>query len=196
MIEYLSTWIEQIIIALIVASIFEMILPNGNIKKYVKMVLSIYVIFNIISPFVNTDKLYSLASKEVDSYIGNITESKSSSNQISNDSAYKKLYIQELEKNLEDRIKEYGYYTKECEIEAVLDKDAFNAGINRITLVISKNNTSVKEVNQIQKVEINKNEEIIETNANVKNSEEVKKMKKELSEIYEIDESIIYITEE
>ena len=42
MIEFLSKWIEGIAIAVIIASIFEMILPNGNIKKYVKAI-SLYV---------------------------------------------------------------------------------------------------------------------------------------------------------
>ena len=51
MIEFLSKWIEGIAIAAIVASIFEMILPNGNIKKYVKVILGIYIVFSIISPF-------------------------------------------------------------------------------------------------------------------------------------------------
>ena len=53
MIKFLSSWVEGIAIAVIVASIFEMILPNGNIKKYVKIVLGIFIIFNIISPFVS-----------------------------------------------------------------------------------------------------------------------------------------------
>ena len=51
MIEFLSKWIEGIAIAVIIASIFEMILPNGNIKKNVKVILGIYIVFSIISPF-------------------------------------------------------------------------------------------------------------------------------------------------
>ena len=47
MIEFLSKWIEGIAIAVIIASIFEMILPNGNVKKYVKVILSIYIVFSI-----------------------------------------------------------------------------------------------------------------------------------------------------
>ena len=53
MIKFLSSWVEGIAIAVIVASIFEMILPNGNIKKYVKIVLGIFIIFNIIGVAIN-----------------------------------------------------------------------------------------------------------------------------------------------
>ena len=38
MIEFLGKWIEGIAISVIIASIFEMLLPDGNIKKYVKMI--------------------------------------------------------------------------------------------------------------------------------------------------------------
>ena len=81
MINFLSKWIEGIAIAVIVASIFEMILPDGNIKKYVKIVLGIYIIFSIISPFVDSKELYSLnISKEIDTYSNDIVTNEKNSN--------------------------------------------------------------------------------------------------------------------
>ena len=63
MINFLSNWIEGIAIAAIIASIFEMIIPNGNIKKYIKVILGIYVVFSIIAPFVDSKALYSIKQK-------------------------------------------------------------------------------------------------------------------------------------
>lgn len=41
--NFLNTWLQGIIVAVIIATIIEMILPSGNSKKYIKMVLrSIY----------------------------------------------------------------------------------------------------------------------------------------------------------
>ena len=58
--------------SIIIASIFEMIIPKGNIKKYIKMILGIYVIFSIISPFVDSKALYSINVSEVmDDYTEN-----------------------------------------------------------------------------------------------------------------------------
>ena len=72
MIKFLSSWVEGIAIAVIVASIFEMILPNGNIKKYVKIVLGIFIIFNIISPFVSGNVFNSFdLEKELENYTSN-----------------------------------------------------------------------------------------------------------------------------
>ena len=36
MIEWVTSWAQGIIIAVIVATIIEMILPDGNCKKYIK----------------------------------------------------------------------------------------------------------------------------------------------------------------
>lgn len=81
MINFLSKWIEGIAIAVIVSSIFEMILPDGNIKKYIKIVLGVYIIFSIISPFVNSKELYNLnISKEIDTYSNNIVSNETNSN--------------------------------------------------------------------------------------------------------------------
>lgn len=72
MINFLSNWVEGIAIAVIIASIFEMIIPKGNIKKYIKMILGIYVIFSIISPFVDSKALYSInVSEVIDDYTEN-----------------------------------------------------------------------------------------------------------------------------
>ena len=57
MISFLKNWIEQIVISVIIVSIFELLIPNGKIKKYIKVVLGIYIIFCIISPFVNQESM-------------------------------------------------------------------------------------------------------------------------------------------
>ena len=60
MIDFFREWIEQIVFSVIIVSIFEMLLPNGKIRKYIKMILGIFIVFNIISPFVKGSNLYNL----------------------------------------------------------------------------------------------------------------------------------------
>ena len=52
MIQFLSSWAEQIVLAVIIATIIELILPQNKNKKYIQMVIGIYVLFNIISPII------------------------------------------------------------------------------------------------------------------------------------------------
>lgn len=49
MIDWISTWAQSIIIAVIIATIIEMILPSGSSKKYIKVVTGVYILFTIIS---------------------------------------------------------------------------------------------------------------------------------------------------
>ena len=43
MIEWISDWAGSIIVAVIIGTIIEMILPSGNSKKYIKMVIGVYI---------------------------------------------------------------------------------------------------------------------------------------------------------
>ncbi len=53
MINNISSWAEQLIIAVIIATILEIILPKGNSKKYIKTIIGIYILYTIISPVLN-----------------------------------------------------------------------------------------------------------------------------------------------
>ncbi|MGN1299195.1 MAG: stage III sporulation protein AF [Candidatus Scatovivens sp.] len=56
MVAKLNTWVQSLIVAIAITTIIEMILPEGNNKKYVKIVCSIYILFTIISPILNITK--------------------------------------------------------------------------------------------------------------------------------------------
>ena len=58
MIENLSSWAKGITLAVIVVSILEMLLPNNRTKKYIRMVLGVYVIFNIVSPLIKNKDVF------------------------------------------------------------------------------------------------------------------------------------------
>ena len=48
MIEFLSSWAKGLGLAIVVVSILEMILPNNKTKKYIRMVMGVYILFTII----------------------------------------------------------------------------------------------------------------------------------------------------
>ena len=50
MINFLKTWCENIVVVLIISVIIEMILPEGKNKKYVQVIICIYIIFTILNP--------------------------------------------------------------------------------------------------------------------------------------------------
>ena len=44
MVAFISSWAQGIIVAVIIASIIEMILPEGSSKKYIKVVIGVYIL--------------------------------------------------------------------------------------------------------------------------------------------------------
>ena len=124
MIEFLKNWIEQIAIAIVIVSIIELILPSGNLKKYIKIVLGIYVVFCIISPFTNNYNLFNLEDLEFDKY--NQVQTSSAINQENMNKRIQNLYIEELKKNIEKKVDEIGYKLNKCEIDADLDTKSTN----------------------------------------------------------------------
>ena len=68
MISFMSSWAEQIVLAVIVATIIEMILPQNKNKKYIQMVIGIYVLFNIISPIIENKEEFSIEKYNIGKY--------------------------------------------------------------------------------------------------------------------------------
>ena len=166
MIEFLSGWAKNLGVVIVIVSIFEMILPNNKTKKYIRVVLGIFVMFNIISPFIkNKDKLSSV-SIDLENYI---TEQNVTVDQTSMDKRIQDLYEKELEKDIKNKIEEQGYKVPSCKVSAT----------------ILENENSNSEENTIQKIKlkIEKKEDIEKSNQNTKDVEnkivtEIQKIKK------------------
>lgn len=166
MIEFLSGWAKNLGVVIVIVSIFEMILPNNKTKKYIRVVLGIFVMFNIISPFIkNKDKLSSV-SIDLENYT---TEQNVTVNQTSMDKRIQDLYEKELEKDIKNKIEEQGYKVASCKVNAT----------------ILENENSNSEENTIQKIKlkIEKKEDIEKSNQDAKNVEnkivtEIQKIKK------------------
>ena len=139
MIEFLSNWAKDICLAVIVISILEMILPNNKSKKYVKMVMGVYLLFTMISPFVKNSKNLDLENMNI--YEDIMTSSVQTENEIDQTSMDKRLnqiYKEELEKHITNKLGQKGYIVENCNVKASLDKEGQTSGIEKIKLKISK----------------------------------------------------------
>ena len=193
MIKFLSNWIEGIVIAVIIASIFEMLLPKGNIKKYVKIVLGIYIVFNIISPFLNNNFKLQNITETVPGYSQNskgYTEQKNNSN-----TNLDKIYANTFEKEIVKTIENEGFNVYKCEVKGTFDADKKNIGINKIEIILYSNKREtikIEGVNEVERVEINigKQKALDDNKINLKDIDTLRRF---LSKRYEIDKNIIEI---
>lgn len=145
MINFLSSWAEQVILAVIIATILELILPNSKNKKYVQMVIGVYVLFNIISPIIKNKEKLVFSEIDLDKYITTSTKVE----QSSMDARLEKMYLDELENNIKSKFKNAGIEIIKCTIDAELDATKKNAGIHSIDVKV-KNVDDEKKISKIK----------------------------------------------
>ena len=144
MINFLSSWAEQIVLAVIIATLFELILPKNKNKKYIQMVIGIYVLFNIISPILETEQVFSFDEYNIEDNV--ISEEEL--NQTSMDERIEKIYLDELENTVITKFEKQGFKVKKCTIDAELDSSKKNAGIHLITVKLetTENSEQIKDI--------------------------------------------------
>ena len=205
MIEFLSSWAKSLGLTIVIVSILEMLLPNNKNKKYIRMVMGIYVIFTMISPVINNKEVFDLNNISIEEY-GSVQAS-TNVDQTSMDKRIEELYIQELEKDMTKKIQEKGYTVLSCKVKAQILGEENESKISKIKLNLEKivennkqknqnlqenkeeNDLESKIVAQIQKIKP------IDTTINSKkvekNIEKEKKTKIENTDIQEIKNFLI-----
>ena len=197
MISWISSWAQGIIMAVIIGAIIEMILPEGNSKKYVKIVIGVYVLFTIISPVISkiTGKTIQVSDiLELNKYIEE-TENNSKlyvTLDEDNSSNIKDIYESSLRNDIKAKIEAKGYNAKNIKLE-IEDDEEYT--LKKIDIEIYKNmEKNKKDIETIQNVDINISQKSTENDMQEKLSEKDKrKLKDYLSGVYEIDEKNINI---
>ena len=101
MIEIFSSWAKGIVLAIVIISILEMLLPNNKTKKYIKMIMGLYLLFNIISPLIKNKDSFSISEFNLEEYTNQTQETSSNIlNQESMDRRLNQIYKEELEKDI------------------------------------------------------------------------------------------------
>ena len=174
MINFISSWVQGIIVAVIISTIIEMILPNGNIKKYVRTVIGAYIVFVIVSPIITkiTGKEFNLGSYK----LPEMEQSKQTA--IDTNAYIENTYINKIKQDIIENIEKKGYKVTNIVID--INKQEENYGeINSINLKLAKND---KAASTIEPIDININDEV-KKNDDISN-EEKEKIKQFLIENY------------
>ena len=194
--NWISNWIQGIIIAVIIGTIIEMLLPEGNCKKYVKVVIGVYILFSIVSPVITkvTGSEFRVSDiYDINSYIEASTKSTQDYAEINKENQIKQIYETNLKKDMKQKIEEKGYKVKSIFLELANDEQYTLKKIN-ISLSLKEQNTEendVKIVNEIQISVANNNENQTD---DVKISyKEQENLKTYLSSVYNLDKKDINI---
>ena len=132
----MSSWIKGLGLAIVIVSILEMLLPNNQTKKYIRMVMGIYVLFTIVSPFISHSEMFDANDMNLENYV--TTQTSTSLDQSSMDERIQELYIQELEKDIQKKLKEKGYEVTSCKVKAQISDKEEETKITKIKVNVQK----------------------------------------------------------
>lgn len=199
--EWISSWIQGIIIAVIIGTIIEMILPEGNCKKYIKVVIGVYILFSIISPVITkiTGNEFRVSDIfDLEKYIEVSSQNTQTNVKNNQQNQIKQIYISNLKKDIKQKIEQKGYEIENINIEVENNSEYT---LKNITLQVYKkeeNNTVENQIDAVNKIEIQIANNINNTtNSNKENtsisSKEKKDLKEYLSNMYSLKEENINI---
>ena len=158
MIEFLNTWAKNLGLAIVIISILEMLLPNNKIKKYIRMVMGIYILFCILLPWIGNEDILQEDIKELTNSISTQTaNAQTTVNQTSMDERIQELYVEELEKDITKKLCEKGYELSKCKVDATISDKEEDTKITKIKIKVEK------------KIEIEKNSESNEQTEEIEN---------------------------
>ena len=202
MIYFFSSLVKNLSLSIVIVSILEMIIPNNKTKKYIKVVMGLYILFTIISPFVK-DKI-SFENISVNSYLEDKNVDLISIDQTSMDTRLDEIYTKRLEEDIKSKLLEKGYELEYCKVKAHISSE--DSGIESIKVRINyknkkenkKEQNSIEDriVTVIEKIKIgntNRNESINYEEVTNINKEDLKEIKDFFINEYGVDEKCLKI---
>ena len=165
MVSNISSWAQGIIIAIIVGSIIQMLLPENKNKKYIKLVIGVYILFYIINPVVG--KQLNLNEFSLDEYLNVEAETNSEETNIY-DNTVKETFKSKVIYNIRSQLNSKGYESEnikveiddECNILKIVIKDVYENSKKNSNENDEKSNKNTendeKEDNEDSQIVINK----------------------------------------
>ena len=178
MVSNISSWAQGIIIAIIVGSIIQMLLPENKNKKYIKLVIGVYILFYIINPVVG--KQLNLNEFSLDEYLNVEAETNSEETNIY-DNTVKETFKSKVIYNIRSQLNSKGYESDnikveiddECNILKIVIRDVYENSKKSSNKSDEKNNSESGEKNS------NENDEKSNIKNNNQNTESNKKEENE-----------------
>lgn len=162
-----------------------MILPEGNSKKYIKVVIGVYVLFTIVSPVITKVSGKEIKVSDIldlNEYIEEMQETSKMQNyiEIENEGNIMNIYVNGIKEDMKAKIEAKGYIVNNVEI-GISDYETYS--IQEVILDVEN-----KEVNNVY----TDNSENTQTDQNINSESEIEKIDK----VNEIDKVKIEVSNE
>ena len=206
--EWISNWAEQIIVAVMIGTIIEMVLPSGNNKKYIKTIVGIYVLFTIIAPVIGkiTNQDFGDLNFNYEQYLekSDTYQTMSKNLESKKEASIEQIYQGKLKEDIQSKLKEKGYLASNIIVESVQEGQTDYGKITKIEIEVTKkeeieekeeikNSISIEKVNTVtignQITQLPPGEQ----EKNILTSQEEKEVRNYLASVYEVAKKNIKI---
>lgn len=194
LIVWIKEWAGGIVIAVIIATILEMLLPDNKNKKYINTVIGVYILFSIISPIITKVTGTSINIEEYMNSDTSIATNYTMENValLENSSNVEDIYIQTLKSDIENKLREQGYLTNSIELKINTTSEEKYGEILGIYLNISL----IEEegsISNVEEIKIDFNEENTESKKSNVSEGQLNEVKELLMDVYGIEKNKIFI---
>ena len=192
MISWFNGWAKGIVLAVVIVTILEMILPDTKNKKYIKIVMGVYATFTIISPIISklTGNNFTIDVSKYDSFNNSNNVQLVNNIKNINNQSIQNLYLNTIKTDIQEELNTEGYTATKIDITADINIEKEEAKIHKINLEAYKN-IDENKVKKVNKVEIGAKEE--KQDNNVLSDGEIHKLKEIINKKYEIEKEKIFI---
>lgn len=111
MVSFIKGWAQGIVVAVIIATILEMLLPDNKNKKYINTVIGVYILFTIISPVISKISGKNINLEDYTNKDTSLSTSYTMNNValLENNSNVEDIYIKTLKSDIIGKLKQKGY---------------------------------------------------------------------------------------
>ena len=194
MINKISTWAGNIVIAVIIVTILEMLLPDGKNKKYIKTVMGIYILFTILSPAIAITSGEKININEI--IQTNSNSIKTNDLSIYTNASIESIYIKNLKNDIENKLQKKGYSSSNIDVVIEKDDEKNYGKIYEISINITKIKTESTTKSSVNTIQILIGDTGLKKELTVENSitnDEKEEIIEYLSSIYDVNKNSIKI---
>ena len=163
MVSFINSWAKGIILAIIIATIIEIILPEGNNKKYIKTIIGIYILFVIIQPFISTNNIN--INSIIKDTTSKIDEYETEELALETNQYIEETYKNKIQEDIKEKVKNRGYNINFLSLNIETKSEEFYGQVNSIKIQISK----IKNINEEQNITENVVKKINNVEVNLSN---------------------------
>ncbi|MBM7604596.1 stage III sporulation protein AF [Metabacillus crassostreae] len=155
--SFLTEWITNIIVFILLAVVIDLLLPNSSMQKYAKMVISLLLIIVIINP------IFKLFSKDMNDVLSEFTITSASENEnTKNLIEFQKKEIQASQRAY--ILKQMAVQMKTMADEELVDK--YDVMIDKILLSESNQVANIQSHKDLQEIQVvlkkNQQDQVVE----------------------------------